>query len=172
MTAFFRHEKQVSRRSVHGLRTRANKPRRLFRVKRSGINGIILRLAAANTARPIERFRGIRGIRGKFFRHDFHARLTSETHRSIFLVQLYIMEYMKQLLIELEDDLAAKLERVAPGRARKRSEFIRKAISRALWEIEEEATAEAYRRRPDSAADAYLDLRAWDPPHSRKRSRR
>ena len=79
---------------------------------------------------------------------------------------------MKQLLIELEDDLAAKLERVAPGRARKRSEFIRKAISRALWEIEEDATAEAYRRRPDSAADAYLDLRAWEPPHSRKRSRR
>lgn len=37
---------------------------------------------------------------------------------------------MKQLLIEIEDDIAAKLEAAAPGRSR---------------------------RQPDSAGDAYLD---------------
>ncbi len=84
---------------------------------------------------------------------------------------VYIILYMKQVLIELEDDVAEKLERVAPGRARRRSEFIRKAICRALWELEEEATAEAYRRHPDLAADAYLDPRVWKQP-SRKRPRR
>ena len=86
--------------------------------------------------------------------------------------RFYIMQYMKQLLIELEDDVAEKLERVAPGRARRRSEFIRKAIRRALWELEEEATAEAYRTHPDSAADAYIDPRVWEQPRSRKRPRR
>jgi metal-responsive CopG/Arc/MetJ family transcriptional regulator len=61
---------------------------------------------------------------------------------------------MKQLLIELDDDVAAQLERAAPGRSRQRSEFVRNAIRRALWEIEERHTAEAYRRVPDSAEDA------------------
>src|SRR5688500_14775053 len=67
---------------------------------------------------------------------------------------LLIMQYMKQLLIEAEDEVPAKLEKVAPGRARRRSEFVRNAIRRALWELEEAATAEAYRENPDSAADA------------------
>jgi predicted transcriptional regulator len=74
----------------------------------------------------------------------------------------YILQYMKQLLIELEDDDAARLEKVAPSRTRRRSEFIRGAIRRALWEIEEQATADAYRRLPDSATDAYVDVRVWD----------
>jgi predicted transcriptional regulator len=81
---------------------------------------------------------------------------------------------MKQLLIEVDDEVAAKLEEVAPGRTRRRSEFIRNAIRRALWQIEEAATAEAYRRQPDSSADAYLDPRAWEarPRAGRKRARR
>jgi predicted transcriptional regulator len=79
---------------------------------------------------------------------------------------------MKQLLIELEDDLAAKLERVAPGRARRRSEFIRRAIRQALWELEENSTAEAYRRHPDSAADTYVDPHVWEQRPSRKKPRR
>ena len=69
---------------------------------------------------------------------------------------------MKQLLIEIEDDVAARLEAVAPGRTRRRSEFVRMAIRRALWELEEAATAEAYRRQPDSAADAYVDSSTWE----------
>jgi predicted transcriptional regulator len=86
---------------------------------------------------------------------------------------LYILKYMKQLLIELEDDDAERLERVAPSRSRRRSEFIRAAIRRALWDIEEQATAEAYRRHPDSAADVYVDVRAWEtPPKAARRRRR
>ena len=48
---------------------------------------------------------------------------------------------MKSMLVELDDDVAARLERVAPARSRQRSEFIRNAIRRALWELEERATA-------------------------------
>jgi metal-responsive CopG/Arc/MetJ family transcriptional regulator len=39
---------------------------------------------------------------------------------------------MKKVLIELEVKVAAKLDEVAPRKARKRSEFIRAAIRRAL----------------------------------------
>jgi len=80
---------------------------------------------------------------------------------------------MKQLLIEVEDEIAARLEAVAPGRSRQRSEFVRAAIRRALWELEERATAEAYKRQPDSAADAPIDPGAWEPRRpARRRSRR
>ncbi len=78
---------------------------------------------------------------------------------------------MKQILIEIEEDVAARLEAVAPARSRRRSEFIRTAIRRALWQLEEEATAEAYRQQPDSAADAYLEARAWEPRAPSKRGR-
>lgn len=86
----------------------------------------------------------------------------------------YILQHMKQLLIEVDEDVAARLEAVAPARSRRRSEFVRNAIRGALWQLEEEATAEAYGRQPDSAADAYLDPRAWEAPPraSRRRSRR
>jgi len=70
---------------------------------------------------------------------------------------------MKTLIVELEDEVAEKLERVAPGRTRQRSEFIRNAVRKALWEIEEQATAEAYRAQPDSGDDAYLDPHIWEP---------
>jgi len=78
---------------------------------------------------------------------------------------------MKQILIELDDEVAEKLERVSPGRSRRRSEFIRSAIRRALWELEEEATAEAYRREPDTSK-VYWDAAAWEPQARRKRTRR
>jgi metal-responsive CopG/Arc/MetJ family transcriptional regulator len=68
---------------------------------------------------------------------------------------IYIVLYMKQMLIQIDDELAVRLEKVAPSRSRLRSEFVRAALRKALWELEERATAEAYRRQPDSAADAY-----------------
>ena len=74
---------------------------------------------------------------------------------------------MKQLLIELDDETADKLEQVAPARSRKRSRFIRTAIRRALWELEEQATAAAYRSQPDSGDDAYVDARVWDREDTR-----
>ncbi len=69
---------------------------------------------------------------------------------------------MTQILIELDDETVEKLEKVAPARSRRRSQFIRTAIRRALWELEERATAEAYRNHPDSVDDAYVDSRVWD----------
>jgi predicted transcriptional regulator len=75
---------------------------------------------------------------------------------------------MKQLLVEIEDDLAERLEEVAPSRSRRRSEFIRRAIRRAIWELEEQETAEAYARTPDSSEDAYVDPSVWEaPPRTR-----
>jgi predicted transcriptional regulator len=68
---------------------------------------------------------------------------------------------MKSLLVEVDDELAARLERVAPARSRRRSEFVRTAILKALWEAEEQATAEAYARHPDSP-DAAFDPSVWE----------
>jgi predicted transcriptional regulator len=68
---------------------------------------------------------------------------------------------MKSLLIEVDDELASRLERVAPARSRRRSEFVRAAILKALWESEEQATAEAYARHPDSP-DAAFDPTVWE----------
>ena len=80
---------------------------------------------------------------------------------------------MKQLLIEIDKDMATQLERVAPARSRRRSEFIRSAIRRALWELEERATAQAYARQPDSVKEVYLDAAVWEAgPRPRSRRRR
>jgi len=68
---------------------------------------------------------------------------------------------MKSLLVEVDDELASRLERVAPARSRRRSEFVRAAILKALWEAEEQATAEAYARQPDSP-DAEFDPTVWE----------
>lgn len=77
---------------------------------------------------------------------------------------------MKQMLVEIEDDVAAKLEQVAPARSRRRSEFIRTAIRRALWELEERETAEAYRTQPDTAAEAYFDPSVWQTEEKEQRT--
>jgi Arc/MetJ-type ribon-helix-helix transcriptional regulator len=88
--------------------------------------------------------------------------------------QVCILQYMKALIVELDDEVAAKLERVAPGRSRQRSEFIRNAIRQALWNIEEKATALAYREQPDSSDDSYLNSDVWEkrPKPRVKRARR
>lgn len=68
---------------------------------------------------------------------------------------------MQSLLIEVDDEVAGRLDRVAPARSRRRSEFVRTAILKALWEAEEQATAEAYARQPDST-DAAFDPTVWE----------
>lgn len=60
--------------------------------------------------------------------------------------------HMKQVLVQFDDQTAALLERVAPGRSRKRSEFIRHAVARALLEELERGTRAAYEMRPDEPA--------------------
>ena len=76
---------------------------------------------------------------------------------------LDMLVLMKQVLIELDDELAAKLERAAPARSRRRSEFIRTAIKQALCALEEEATRGAYQRIPDDLSDYAFDPRTWEP---------
>jgi hypothetical protein len=80
-----------------------------------------------------------------------------------------ILQPMKSLLVEVDDELADRLERVAPARSRRRSEFVRAAILKALWEAEEQATAEAYARQPDSPETPF-DPAVWEsqgPPAKR-----
>jgi predicted transcriptional regulator len=81
---------------------------------------------------------------------------------------------MKQLLVEIDENTFKKLEQMAPARSRRRSAFIRAAIHKAICDEQERATAEAYRRVPDSADDAWFDARVWEPkaPSYRRRRRR
>jgi predicted transcriptional regulator len=80
---------------------------------------------------------------------------------------------MKQILIELDDETAKRLEQVAPARSRQRSGFIRAAIARALSDLEEQSTRAAYRKQPDAGDDAYFDPRVWEPEaRYRKRERK
>ena len=80
---------------------------------------------------------------------------------------------MKQLLLEIDESTFEKLEQIAPARSRRRSAFIRAAINKAICEEQERATAEAYRRIPDSAGDEWFDARVWEAqaPKYRRRSR-
>jgi Arc/MetJ-type ribon-helix-helix transcriptional regulator len=82
-----------------------------------------------------------------------------------------IIDHMVQILIQIDDELSRRLEEVAPARSRERSEFIRAAIRKALWEREERATEEAYRRQPDSRG-AYLEPRAWEAREASPKYRR
>lgn len=70
--------------------------------------------------------------------------------------------HMKQLLVQIDDALYERLERVAPGRSRRRSVFIREALLRALWSIEDEQTAAAYGRHPDDAEPVHFDASLWE----------
>jgi predicted DNA-binding protein len=72
-----------------------------------------------------------------------------------------ILQLVKSLLLEVDDELADRLERIAPTRSRRWSEFVRGAILKAVWEAEEQVTAEAYARHPDSP-DAAFDPAVWE----------
>jgi predicted transcriptional regulator len=77
---------------------------------------------------------------------------------------------MKQLIIELDAALARRLERVAPGKARKRSEFVRAAIAEALDRALEAETREAYLRVADSG-DEHFDPATWEQRARRRRAK-
>ena len=79
---------------------------------------------------------------------------------------------MKQLLIEVDESTFKKLEQIAPARSRRRSAFIRAAIHNAICAEQERATAEAYRKVPDSADDTWFDARVWEPKPPAYRGRR
>jgi metal-responsive CopG/Arc/MetJ family transcriptional regulator len=81
-----------------------------------------------------------------------------------------MLKHMKQILVEIDDQTAAELERVAPARSRKRSEFIRHALRRALWDEEERKTRDAYLSTPDST-EVYIEPTTWEPTSKKKRKR-
>lgn len=67
---------------------------------------------------------------------------------------------MKSLLIQLDQQTLAALNRVASPGQRKRSEFVRQAIRRAIRRAEFGAMREAYRKQPDST----LEVDDWSTP--------
>jgi hypothetical protein len=74
---------------------------------------------------------------------------------------VHILLHMN-VLIDLDPETYRRLERVAPARSRKRSAFIRAAIQKALWDLEEERTRQAYLDTPDEAP-APVDPATWEP---------
>lgn len=70
--------------------------------------------------------------------------------------------HMKQLLVQFDDQTSALLERIAPGRSRKRSEFIRRAVARALQDELERRTRAAYETWPDGPVA--FDPGEWASP--------
>jgi hypothetical protein len=79
---------------------------------------------------------------------------------------------MKPILIELDDRCARDLERVAPSKNRRRAEFVRLAIRRAIDLALDRATEEAYRATPLSEGLTADDLRGWDNKNKLARSPR
>jgi Arc/MetJ-type ribon-helix-helix transcriptional regulator len=77
-----------------------------------------------------------------------------------------MLQHVKQVLVELDDETAAELDAVAPARSRKRSDFIRAAIRRALRALEEKSTEAAYLRKPDDEP-AFFDATAWEVREAR-----
>ena len=71
---------------------------------------------------------------------------------------------MKPLLIQLDEQTLAALNRVAAPGKRKRSEFVRQAIRQAIRRAEYRAMRDAYRKQPDSA----LDTDDWSTPEEFK----
>jgi predicted transcriptional regulator len=72
----------------------------------------------------------------------------------------------RQITVELDEGTAQELERIAPSRGRKRSEFVRRALRQALDAEAERRMADAYRLRPDDAKRERADPEAWEPRSS------
>ena len=61
---------------------------------------------------------------------------------------------MPSILIHLDDATFHALNKIAPAAKRLRTEFIRRAVKEAIRKQEFERMREAYRRQPDSEAEA------------------
>ena len=77
----------------------------------------------------------------------------------------------RQIIVEVDEGTAQELERIAPSRARKRSEFVRRALRQALDTEMERRMADAYRRQPDDAEPEMVDPEAWAPRSAPTRRR-
>ena len=72
---------------------------------------------------------------------------------------------MASILIQLDETTLRALSEIAPVAKRQRAEFIRQAVKEAIRKREYEAIREAYRKQPDSAADAddWSSAEEWKP---------
>ena len=61
---------------------------------------------------------------------------------------------MKSLLVQIDEPTYRALNRIAPAAKRQRAEFVRLAIRKAIREVEEERTRQAYLKEPDSEQEA------------------
>jgi predicted transcriptional regulator len=70
---------------------------------------------------------------------------------------------MKSLLVQLDASTYNALQKVAPAAERKRAEFVRMAIRKAIVEAEENRTRLAYAKQPDTepVADDWSDVGKW-----------
>jgi predicted transcriptional regulator len=68
---------------------------------------------------------------------------------------------MKTLKIEVDDEVVERLDRLEFEAPARKPELIASAIRKALWELEEQQVARAYRSQPDSE-DAYVDPEVWE----------
>jgi predicted transcriptional regulator len=73
---------------------------------------------------------------------------------------------MKSILIKLDDRSARDLERVAPAAQRRRAEFIRLAIRRAIDLALDRETRAAYAIEPFGSEVTAADLEGWDPANA------
>ncbi len=72
---------------------------------------------------------------------------------------------MKPLLIHVDESTFRALNKVAPAAKRRRSEFVREAIRRALRDAEYARMRAAYENQPDSESEAD----DWSNPEEYKR---
>ena len=77
------------------------------------------------------------------------------------IAQLYATPYtlcytriVPSVLVQLDDATYKALNQIAPAATRQRTEFMRRAVKEALRRREYARMREAYRKHPDSAAEA------------------
>lgn len=59
---------------------------------------------------------------------------------------------MQSVLLQIDDEMARQLEKVAPAKNRSRSRFIRLAIQKALMDLQEINTRAAYEKQPQRSS--------------------
>lgn len=71
---------------------------------------------------------------------------------------------MPQVLVNFDTATLQAIDRILPATKRRRTEFIRSAVKDAIRKYEYERMMEAYRRQPDTGADAddWSNAERWE----------